>query len=331
MFCFFLFFCFFENGPSVSHDVCTLHCSWGYTSPNVFDQSVLDAIDYAVNEKDVLVVFAAGNSNDDGKWYPAVHPNVIAVAATDDEGIKATFSNYGGWVDIAAPGSPVLSTSINDQYVEMSGTSMACPHVSGVLALGKTLKPEATADELKACLVSTTNKIDSLNPGFEGNLGAGMMDAEAFLLCVKGQSETPCDENCGNCKGALGEPGCSCDTCQNKICSADPYCCEVSWDGICATAAQESCECGKDTSSPTSSPTASPTRAPTANPTGNPATCDENCGNCKGALGEPGCSCDTCQNKICSADPYCCEVSWDGIWATAAQEACECPTFEFAH
>jgi len=81
-----------------------------------------------------LVVFAAGN---DGIQYgtPGCLESVVAVGAISSSGARASFSNYGDWVDICAPGTSIASTYPVNKYVKLQGTSMACPHVSGVAAL----------------------------------------------------------------------------------------------------------------------------------------------------------------------------------------------------
>ena len=81
-----------------------------------------------------LVVFAAGNDNIP-YGCPANYENVIGVGATASDGSKSTFSNYGDWVDIYAPGTNIASTVSGNSYASYNGTSMACPHVSGVAAL----------------------------------------------------------------------------------------------------------------------------------------------------------------------------------------------------
>ena len=168
-----------DNGAHVSSN------SWGYSEPGVFDSSVLDAIDYA-HDNGVLVVFAAGNDGSNNEWYPAAHSSCIAVAATDDAGVVAPFSNTGDWVDILGPGFPVLSTvSVSEgSYGWHSGTSMAAPHIAGILGLGKSYKFSATPENLRSCLLSTATTVDSLNPAALGKFGAGLASAPGFLNCL---------------------------------------------------------------------------------------------------------------------------------------------------
>ncbi|MDN4592860.1 S8 family peptidase [Polycladomyces subterraneus] len=111
--------------------VINLSLGAGYDS-----QTLKDAVQYAWS-KGAVVVAAAGNSNSSQPSYPAYYDQVIAVGATDKYDNKASFSNFGSWVDVAAPGVDIYSTYpiAYGQYATMSGTSMAAPHVSGLAAL----------------------------------------------------------------------------------------------------------------------------------------------------------------------------------------------------
>lgn len=136
------------------------------------------------------MVFAAGNDGSDNDWYPAYYSNAIAVAATDNSGEAAFFTNYGSWVDISAPGYPVFSTvTVADgSFGSYSGTSMACPLVAGVLALGKAQRPDAPTAELLTCLTSSATDISAQNAAvYENGLGAGLVNAADFLTCLGGQ------------------------------------------------------------------------------------------------------------------------------------------------
>jgi subtilisin family serine protease len=140
-----------------------------------------------------LVIFAAANDNTENtiSGYPAPLPQVIAVAALNHENRRANFSNYGTWVDIAAPGVDVLSTTLSQpQYGLYSGTSMACPHVSGVAALiiSKFGGPGYTPEQVKNRLLYSTDYIDHLNEPFAGKLGTGALNA---FLALQPEDDTP--------------------------------------------------------------------------------------------------------------------------------------------
>lgn len=92
------------------------------------------AVNYA-NSKGSLLICAAGNSNTSAPSYPAYYSPCVAVAATDQSDRKASFSNYGSWVDTSAPGVSIYATYYNDRYASLSGTSMAAPHAAGLAGL----------------------------------------------------------------------------------------------------------------------------------------------------------------------------------------------------
>ena len=119
-----------DNGAKV------LSNSWGPVGHRPSNPAVEDAVVYA-NSKGCIVVFAAGNDDDDVQHYsPANQPTVVSVAATDVNDARAGFSNFGTSITIAAPGVDILSLKRNTStYRTLSGTSMACPHVAGLVAL----------------------------------------------------------------------------------------------------------------------------------------------------------------------------------------------------
>ena len=129
------------------------------------------ALEAAVNNawnKGAVIVAAAGNAGTQAPIYPGAYPNVIAVAATDNNDAKASFSTYGKWVDVAAPGVNVYSTfpkhpfEIGRQngremgYDIASGTSMASPVVAGVAALVWSSTPAGTANKAVRTRVEST-------------------------------------------------------------------------------------------------------------------------------------------------------------------------------
>ena len=114
-----------ENGAKV---ISMSVCAWkGFNTLKV-------AVDNAWN-RGVVLVAAAGNGGERKPAYPGAYENCISVAATDQNDAKAGFSNYGSWIDCAAPGVSILSTTRSGGYASWSGTSMATPHVAALAAL----------------------------------------------------------------------------------------------------------------------------------------------------------------------------------------------------
>ncbi|SEM99016.1 S8 family peptidase [Lihuaxuella thermophila] len=115
-----------------------------------------NAVNYAWN-RGAVVVAAAGNSNTSAPSYPAYYSNAIAVASTTSSDTKSSFSNYGSWVDVAAPGSSIYSTYITSTYASLSGTSMATPHVAGLAGL---LAAQGRSNsQIRAAIQNTADRI----------------------------------------------------------------------------------------------------------------------------------------------------------------------------
>jgi hypothetical protein len=154
-----------------------INCSWGGTGGSA---SANTAVNYAVDHG-AVVICAAGNDNVNNgvnHHYPSDATNAVAIAATDQSDAKANFSNYGDPIDLSSPGVGILSTVIaGASYAGYQGTSMASPVAAGVAALVKATHPDMEPMEIKARLEETADDIDALNPGYEGWLGAGRINA----------------------------------------------------------------------------------------------------------------------------------------------------------
>lgn len=144
--------------------------SWGPSGRLPSNPVIEAAVRYAYNAGSI-VVFAAGNNNDNVKYYsPQNMVETITVAATDHNDQKAWFSNYGGHVSVCAPGVDILSlraentsmgNPVNSGYTRASGTSMACPHVAGLAALILSNNPSYSPIEVETVIRSTIDEIYS--------------------------------------------------------------------------------------------------------------------------------------------------------------------------
>ncbi|VGO14954.1 Thermophilic serine proteinase [Pontiella desulfatans] len=151
-----------------------------------FSQTMYNAVSYA-NDQGAIFVAAAGNDstdNDSTPQYPASYdlPNIVSVAATDENDNLADFSNYGASsVDLAAPGVSIVSTYLNGDTATLDGTSMACPHVAGAMALLVTVDPMLTPAEAKQLLLASVDPVSGLSGKVEtgGRLNVHAMFANA--------------------------------------------------------------------------------------------------------------------------------------------------------
>lgn len=177
----------FTYAATVQADV--ISNSWGGGGYSTTYQNLMN---WAYNTQGCLIIAAAGNSNTSSTHYPSGYNNVIAVASTTTGDVKSSFSNYGSWVDVSAPGSNILSTWPYSSYNSISGTSMATPLVAGLCGLMFSVDSTITRSQVESCLSSTCDNIDAANPSYIGQLGAGRINAYQALLCIQAfTSPTP--------------------------------------------------------------------------------------------------------------------------------------------
>jgi subtilisin family serine protease len=138
------------------------------------------AVDYAVAQG-VVVVAAAGNTGLGGAaTWPAADPNVMAVASFDRSESISWFSTSGSYVDLAAPGSAILSTTAEGTWGHRSGTSMAAPHIAGVISLMQATRPLDTVEDIRTRLNGTAR--DAGAPGFDSSFGHGIVEPDRAVL-----------------------------------------------------------------------------------------------------------------------------------------------------
>lgn len=153
----------------------------------VQSELLTDAIRDA-RERGITLVAAVGNDNDDKQpQFPSSSAEVMAVAAVNLEDTKARFSNFGPHVDVAAPGTRLISAYPDGGYAAWSGTSFAAPFVTAEAALVVAFDP--THREVKRTIEATAVDIDALNPGYADKLGRGRIDPLAALRSLTAEPD----------------------------------------------------------------------------------------------------------------------------------------------
>ncbi|HDQ73409.1 MAG TPA: DUF11 domain-containing protein [Chloroflexi bacterium] len=169
---------------AVDHGASIINMSLGGTGNS---SALHEAVRYAY-VAGVPIVASMMNEGDDALFYPAAYTETIAVGATNRYDERWASSNYGDHVDLVAPGSEIYSLRTNDTYFMMHGTSMAAPHVAGVLGLIEALRPGFGVEELRYVLRSTAE--DQVGPpnedkkGWDPYFGAGRLNAALALQAV---------------------------------------------------------------------------------------------------------------------------------------------------
>jgi subtilisin family serine protease len=142
-----------------------------------------DAVNYAAAHG-VLVVASAGNDNTSIPDYPASYDHVISVASTTSSNSRSSFSNFGQYIDVAAPGSAIYSTLYDNTYGALDGTSMASPQVAGVAALVRAAGHATTLDQINEALLCSSDDLGSSS--WDQYFGWGLIQADAAVNYLPG-------------------------------------------------------------------------------------------------------------------------------------------------
>jgi subtilisin family serine protease len=140
--------------------------------------AINNALGYAYLQNDVFIDCAAGN-NGASVAYPANRPEVMAVASTTHDDERSSFSNPGPELEVAAPGSNILSTQLNNTYGSSSGTSFAAPYVAALAALIRGVNPGLPAADVRQLIIDTADDVEA--PGFDTETGWGRINAHTAL------------------------------------------------------------------------------------------------------------------------------------------------------
>ncbi|MCX9012404.1 MAG: S8 family peptidase [Candidatus Methanoperedens sp.] len=165
---------------AADHGARILSISLGGTLP---DPLTSDATKYAVLNKGALIIAAAGNNGLEQPSYPGAYPWVLAIGSLGYNGARASYSQYGSFLDLMAPGGSsdgtaehdIVSTYPGNRYVYMAGTSMATPHASGVAALYWSYNLSFTNKQVGTMLIKFADDLGT--PGWDKYYGYGRVDA----------------------------------------------------------------------------------------------------------------------------------------------------------
>lgn len=169
---------------AVDHGAKVINLSWGGVgNKSKYGQ---DIINYAVLEKDAVIVAAAGNTHDELDFYPASYDNVLSVGATDVSDNLASWATYSHFIDITAPGHDIYSTKNNGGYEKSVGSSFAAPMVAGAAALVRSHLPGLSAQQVMEQLRVTSDDIYDVgsNMDYYGQMGKGRLNVLRALTDI---------------------------------------------------------------------------------------------------------------------------------------------------
>ena len=145
------------------------------------------AVNYAWS-KGAVIFASAGNNSTSSPMYPAACTNVVSVSATDVNGAFASFSNFGSWIDLSAPGNNILTTTMGGGYGYWYGTSFSSPIAAGVAALVLSLKPALSNSALVSLLEQNSDDLGA--PGWDPYFGYGQVDAYKAVTAAMSSVDT---------------------------------------------------------------------------------------------------------------------------------------------
>jgi len=160
---------------AADHGYAVINCSWGDTIGT--EHYAQDIVNYA-HAKNLLIVAAAGNSDNTSLHYPASFEHVFSVSGTDANDNKTNNSTFNTRVDISAPSHIIFTTDLNGYFQTGAGTSFSAPIVSGCAAILKSKYPNFTNDQIKEALKVTADNIDTIpaNASYIEMLGSGRVN-----------------------------------------------------------------------------------------------------------------------------------------------------------
>ena len=174
-------------------DVINMSLGGAFACPSI----IQEAVDYAYT-KGVVLVAAAGNHGGgeaNAEMFPANCEHVLGGAATNSDDSVAAYSNYGSHVSVAAPGSGLYSTLMGGGYGNMSGTSMATPHLAGLAALLRARYPSYTPDEIASAILDNADDLGTT--GWDPYYGCGRINAHRSLFQGRQGSSPLCLQGAG--------------------------------------------------------------------------------------------------------------------------------------
>jgi len=155
---------------AADHGAKVINLSLAFTTSST---TMTNAINYAWN-KGLVIVAAAGNYNTSTPYYPAANANVISVGATDQSNLKTSFSNFGNWIDVVAPGIDIYTTRKGGGYWWCYGTSLATPQVAALAALAFSVNPGLTNAQVVDLILKNTSDLGAA--GFDTTYGWGKIN-----------------------------------------------------------------------------------------------------------------------------------------------------------